>query len=111
VFLPFLKYIPTPKTIGPMDLLPASLERFPMLSLARRALELGGTAPCALNAANEVTVAAFLAGKLRFDQIEEAVTTMVEGHRLINNPDLIKLAQTDKRIREQTQALIEDWTL
>src|SRR6266542_2348165 len=45
---------------------PPDLETFPLLALARRAGELGGTYPCAFNAANEVAVAAFLAGRLPF---------------------------------------------
>ncbi len=42
------------------------VETFPMLALARKAGESGGTHPCAYNAANEVAVAAFLAGRLPF---------------------------------------------
>ena len=43
--------------------------RFPCLQLAFEALDAGGTAPATLNAANEVAVAAFLAGRLRFTDI------------------------------------------
>ena len=49
------------------------LETFPLLALARRAGEEGGTAPCVFNAANEVAVAAFLAGRLPFLGIAEVV--------------------------------------
>jgi 1-deoxy-D-xylulose-5-phosphate reductoisomerase len=49
------------------------LETFPLLQLARRAGELGGTYPCAFNAANEVAVAAFLDGRLPFLGIAEVV--------------------------------------
>ena len=59
----------------------ASLDAYPALRLARQALESGGTAPAALNAADEVAVAAFLEGALRFDQIlplVEDVMTAVE---------------------------------
>jgi 1-deoxy-D-xylulose-5-phosphate reductoisomerase len=42
------------------------LDRFPALGLARRSLEAGGGAPAVLNAANEVAVAAFLAGEIGF---------------------------------------------
>ena len=45
------------------------LERFPLLRLAREAGERGGTFPCAFNAANEVAVAAFLDGRIRFPEI------------------------------------------
>jgi 1-deoxy-D-xylulose-5-phosphate reductoisomerase len=49
------------------------LETFPMLALAREAGEKGGTYPCAYNAANEVAVAAFLAGRIPFLGIAEVV--------------------------------------
>jgi 1-deoxy-D-xylulose-5-phosphate reductoisomerase len=49
------------------------LETFPLLAHARRAGEQGGTYPCVFNAANEVAVAAFLAGKLSFLGIAEVV--------------------------------------
>src|ERR671935_1173071 len=52
---------------------PPDLETFPLLALARRAGEQGGTYPCAFNAANEVAVAAFLAGRLPFLGIAETV--------------------------------------
>jgi 1-deoxy-D-xylulose-5-phosphate reductoisomerase len=49
------------------------LDAFPCLGLARAAGEAGGTAPCILNAANEVAVAAFLEGELPFLGIPEVV--------------------------------------
>ncbi|NPA49691.1 MAG: 1-deoxy-D-xylulose-5-phosphate reductoisomerase [Thermodesulfobacteria bacterium] len=54
---------------SPLTFEEPDLEKFPCLALAYRALELGGTAPAILNAANEVAVEAFLAGRLRFDLI------------------------------------------
>src|SRR4249919_1815241 len=52
---------------------PPDVETFPMLRLARAAGEAGGTAPCSLNAANEVAVAAFLEGALPFLGIPDVV--------------------------------------
>ena len=52
---------------------PPDVETFPMLALARKAGESGGTHPCAYNAANEVAVAAFLAGRLPFLGIASVV--------------------------------------
>jgi 1-deoxy-D-xylulose-5-phosphate reductoisomerase len=49
------------------------LDRFPCLGLAYRALREGGTAPAALSAANEIAVAAFVDGKIRFGEIPECV--------------------------------------
>ncbi|MFH1803415.1 MAG: 1-deoxy-D-xylulose-5-phosphate reductoisomerase [Pseudomonadota bacterium] len=48
-------------------------DRFPALRLAREALQAGGTLPIVLNAANEIAVASFLAGKIGFLQIAELV--------------------------------------
>jgi 1-deoxy-D-xylulose-5-phosphate reductoisomerase len=52
--------------------------RFPCLALAYSALRAGGTAPAILNAANEVAVAAFLDGKLRYTAIPEVIAHALE---------------------------------
>src|ERR687887_82783 len=57
---------------------PPDLETFPLLTLARDAGERGGTYPCAFNAANEVAVHAFLAGRLPFLGIAETVERVLE---------------------------------
>jgi 1-deoxy-D-xylulose-5-phosphate reductoisomerase len=54
------------------------LEAFPMLALAREAGARGGTSPCVYNAANEVAVAAFLAGRLPFPGIADIVAHALE---------------------------------
>jgi 1-deoxy-D-xylulose-5-phosphate reductoisomerase len=53
--------------------------RFPCLRLAREAGEEGGSAPCVLNAANEVAVAAFLDGRLPFTGIAEVIERTLEA--------------------------------
>ena len=58
--------------LGALTFEAPDLERFPALRLAREALEVGGQAPCVLNAANEVAVAVFLAGRIGFLDIAEA---------------------------------------
>ncbi len=70
-----------PLPIEPLDLVavgeltfePVDLEAFPCLRLAREAAREGGTAPCVLNAANEIAVHAFLAGRLRFLDIPAVI--------------------------------------
>lgn len=62
-----------PVAAGPIAFEAPDPERFPCLDLAYRALERGGAAPAALNAANEVAVGAFLAGKARFLEIPALV--------------------------------------
>jgi 1-deoxy-D-xylulose-5-phosphate reductoisomerase len=55
------------------------LERFPCLGLAYRALAAGGTAPAVLSAANEVAVAAFVAGRLGFMAIADCVAAALDA--------------------------------
>ena len=59
--------------VGALTFEEPDVERFPCLALARRALGEGGIAPVVLNAANEVAVAAFLAGQIRFIEIPELI--------------------------------------
>jgi 1-deoxy-D-xylulose-5-phosphate reductoisomerase len=55
--------------VGRLDFEAPDENRFPCLRLAREALAAGDSAPCVLNAANEVAVAQFLAGRIRFSDI------------------------------------------
>ncbi|MCG7348687.1 1-deoxy-D-xylulose-5-phosphate reductoisomerase [Sphingomonas sp. ACRSK] len=66
--------------IGRLDFEPADPVRFPALSLARAALEAGGARPAILNAANEVAVAAFLAGAIGFLEIAAIVADTLERY-------------------------------
>ena len=75
------------------------LETFPMLALAREAGEKGGTYPCAYNAANEVAVAAFLAGRLPFLGIAEVVEDALEQTDGAPARDLDELVDADRRAR------------
>jgi len=59
--------------VGRLDFAAPDLTRFPALALARAALEAGGARPAILNAANEVAVAAFLAGRVNFLEIAAIV--------------------------------------
>jgi 1-deoxy-D-xylulose-5-phosphate reductoisomerase len=79
------------------------LETFPMLALARRAGELGGTYPCAYNAANEVAVAAFLDGRLSFLGIADAVEETLAAVDGAPARDLGDLTEADERARRLTE--------
>jgi 1-deoxy-D-xylulose-5-phosphate reductoisomerase len=59
--------------VGSFTFEPVDLDAFPCLRLAREAAQAGGTAPCVLNAANEMAVHAFLAGRLPFLAIAEVI--------------------------------------
>jgi 1-deoxy-D-xylulose-5-phosphate reductoisomerase len=79
------------------------LETFPLLRLAREAGERGGTYPCAYNAANEVAVAAFLAGRLPFLAIAELVERAlaeVDGSPARDLEDLVEANAAARRAAE-----------
>ncbi len=65
--------------IGQLSFEAPDEERFPATRLARAAVEQGGAAPAVLNAANEVAVAAFLAGQIAFTQIAGSVARTLDG--------------------------------
>jgi 1-deoxy-D-xylulose-5-phosphate reductoisomerase len=64
--------------VGALTFEPPDLEAFPCLRLSREAAAAGGTAPCVLNAANEVAVHAFLAGRLGFMGIPAVIEQTLE---------------------------------
>jgi 1-deoxy-D-xylulose-5-phosphate reductoisomerase len=60
-----------------LEFSPPDMEKFPCLQLAYMAAEAGGSKPVALNAADEVSVAAFLDGSIRFDQISQVIEAVI----------------------------------
>ncbi|KPW83000.1 1-deoxy-D-xylulose 5-phosphate reductoisomerase [Pseudomonas congelans] len=64
--------------IGQLDFQAPDEERFPCLRLARQAAEAGGSAPAMLNAANEVAVAAFLDGRIRYLEIAGIIEEILD---------------------------------
>jgi len=82
------------------------LDMFPLLELARRAGELGGSAPCVFNAANEVAVAAFLGERLPFLGIEEVVADAldaIDGTRARDLDELIAIDAAARRHASESQ--------
>src|SRR4029079_13700430 len=80
--------------IGTLTFEEPDLERFPALKLARQALENGGGATTVLNAANEVAVEEFIAGRLGFAGIARLVAAVLEkaGQTLTGEPETIDAA-------------------
>ena len=70
-------------------------ERFPCLRLAYEALDKGGNATCILNGANEVAVAAFLEGRIRFIEIPQVIDGTMSRCPFIENPDIDQIYSTD----------------
>lgn len=84
-------------------------ERFPATRLAREALAAGGAAPAILNAANEVAVAAFLAGHLRFTRIAALVEETLERSPLGAAPaSLEDVLAIDQSARREARRLLEN---
>jgi 1-deoxy-D-xylulose-5-phosphate reductoisomerase len=79
--------------------------RFPALSLARKAGEIGGTLPAVLNAANEVAVDAFVARKISFPQISETVKSVMDRHALVQHPSLDQILAADSWARSEAASL------
>jgi 1-deoxy-D-xylulose-5-phosphate reductoisomerase len=77
--------------------------RFPSLGLARAAAEAGGTAPAALNAANEVAVAAFLEGRLDFLGIPALIDRVMSSHRATPARELADVLEADRWARGVAQ--------
>jgi len=83
------------------------LETFPLLGLARRAGEQGGTHPCVFNAANEVAVAAFLEGRLPFLGIAEVVAEALAACDGAPARDLDDLMAADAEARRHAEATLK----
>ena len=73
-------------------------DRFPNLRLAYEAIERGGNAPCALNAANEVTVAAYLKGLIGFYDISRINEKCLSGLNFVANPSLDDIFETNAEV-------------
>jgi 1-deoxy-D-xylulose-5-phosphate reductoisomerase len=93
--------------LGALTFEPVDTGTFPSLQLAREAGIAAGTAPCALNAANEVAVHAFLQGRLRFLEIAEVIERTLDrvpGQRLHS---FESLAAADAQARRVAGELVE----
>jgi 1-deoxy-D-xylulose-5-phosphate reductoisomerase len=87
-------------TAAPLEFFEPDLETFRLLGLAREAGRRGGTYPCAFNAANEVAVAAFLAGRVGFLDIAALVEEALERVDGAPAADLDELREADRHARE-----------
>ena len=88
---------------GRLDFEPPDLDAFPCLRLAFDALAAGGTAPAVLNAANEVAVAAFLAGRIGFLRIPTLVEDALAALPSIRADSLDALRDADARARRHVE--------
>jgi len=77
------------------------LEKFPCLALAYKALQIGGTMPATLNAANEIAVQAFLDNKIRLSDIPKIIESVMNEHKSQAVSSLEIVIETDALARKQ----------
>lgn len=82
-----------------LEFRPVDEARFPMLRLAKQVMVAGGSAPAVYNAANEVTVAAFLAGRIPFLAIPQVVDNTLQNQPLREPADLAEVLALDAAAR------------
>jgi 1-deoxy-D-xylulose-5-phosphate reductoisomerase len=94
-------------SVGALTFEAPDLDAFPCLRLAREAAEAGGTAPCVLNAANEVAVHAFLAGRLGFMGIPAVIERTLERApaERVHSFDTLYAADADARVAARASEL------
>ncbi|TKH43169.1 1-deoxy-D-xylulose-5-phosphate reductoisomerase [Paenibacillus terrae] len=85
--------------VGRLHFKEMDFNRFPCLRLAFECGKMGGTAPTAFNAANEIAVARFLRGEISFLHIEAVIDQVLERHVNVTNPDLAAIEACDREVR------------
>jgi 1-deoxy-D-xylulose-5-phosphate reductoisomerase len=93
--------------VGALTFEQPDLATFPCLRLAREAGEAGGTAPCVLNAADEVAVEAFLQGRIPFTAIAEVIERTVDALPAMTPGHFEDLYAVDAEARARARALVE----
>lgn len=82
------------------------MKKFPCLRLAYEAGRLGGTAPAALNAANEEAVGAFLENKICFTDLPKVIEKVLDRQAVKQNPTLEDILQVDGQSRAQARSVL-----
>lgn len=93
--------------IGNLQFLRPDFTKFPALRLAYQVCQQGGTLPAAFNAANEVAVEAFLAGRIRFPEITLTVAETVQRIESREATDLAVIFEADLAARLQADSIVE----
>jgi 1-deoxy-D-xylulose-5-phosphate reductoisomerase len=89
-----------------LDFQPPDMEKFPCLGLAYRAAEAGGVQPVALNAADEVAVAAFLEGRISFDDIPRLIEQVLSATEARELASISTVLEVDSQARKLAQEKI-----
>jgi len=89
-----------------LDFAPPDLKKFPCLRLAYEAVEAGGAKTVALNAADEVAVASFLDGEIRFDQIPRVIEDVLAATNSAALESIEKVLEADAQARRTARERI-----
>jgi 1-deoxy-D-xylulose-5-phosphate reductoisomerase len=90
-----------------LEFCPPDMEKFPCLRLAYEAVRAGGGKTVALNAADEVAVAAFLDGCIRFDEIPEIIEQVLDETKSAHLESIKQVLQADAEARRRTHEKVE----
>ncbi len=90
-----------------LDFVPPDMKKFPCLRLAYEAAEAGGAKTVALNAADEVAVAAFLDGKIGFTDIPRAIEDTLSASNSAKLESIVKVLEADAEARRYTEERVE----
>jgi 1-deoxy-D-xylulose-5-phosphate reductoisomerase len=90
------------RELGRLHFAAPDTETFPCLELACLAGRSGGSLPAVLNAANEVAVERFLAGKCSFADIPRIIESVLNKHNIVHEPNLADLSEIDMEARRET---------
>jgi 1-deoxy-D-xylulose-5-phosphate reductoisomerase len=99
---------PVPLTERPLTFEPVDREAFPAVDLAYRVGGLGSTFPAVMNAANEVTVMAFLEGKIPLTRIVEVVQAVVDEHDAAPLVSIVNIERADHWARQRAAEILEE---
>lgn len=95
------------RKLGSLEFAEPDVETFRCLALARQAGETGGTLPCAMNAANEVAVAAFLAEQCSFLDIPACVESVMEQAAVEQVESIEQLVEVDAKARVAAEVFLK----
>ena len=91
--------------IGTLNFYKPNLDKFECLKLAFDALEIGGTAPCVINAANEIAVEKFLNREIKFSHIPALISRALENIENNNTANIDTIFECDRETREYVKTL------
>jgi 1-deoxy-D-xylulose-5-phosphate reductoisomerase len=92
---------------GGLTFMAPDLDRYPCLKLAYQSIEIGETMPAILNAANEVSVNAFLEGAIKFTDIPILIQRVMEDHEVRTVHTLEDILKADHWARDRGKAILE----